>query len=164
MSRVAATEIVNVRHGGVIERHDANTFIACVELPPSGLSPNARLHWRVKAKIIDAYRTMCGVEFRNRRRITGWSAPQVAELEVEYRVHRGAWLPGTKPEWRPYHPKDEDNARASLKAACDALKDAGIIASDAKARLKWGEFRLFTTQREVERHGRVGVTFVVRAL
>lgn len=35
-------------------------------------------------------------------------------------------------------PRDEDNARACLKAACDGLVDSGLLRGDTAAHLRWG--------------------------
>lgn len=128
-------------------------FTVQLPLPPDALSPNARKHWRAKARATSAYRTTCAWSIRSAiPKGWDWTAPVV--VDVEYRAHRGC---------DGYHPRDEDNARASLKAAMDALRDAGAIASDAKDRLRWGDFTLITTARELERRRQgVGITLTVR--
>lgn len=84
-------------------------------------------------------------------------------VDVQYRAHRKPCDLAYKPDTRPYHPKDEDNARAALKAAMDALRDAGVIQTDAKDRFTWGRFELLTTEPDVKRTGKPrGVTVTVR--
>lgn len=79
----------------------------------------------------------------------------VAELEIEYRAWRGV---------AGYQPKDIDNALAACKQIPDALKEAGVIVSDAKKSLEWGQFQLITTRREIERAGKLpGISVIVRS-
>lgn len=93
-------------------------IIITLPLPPKELSPNARVHWRVKSKATGGY--------RERAMYAGWdlfprssSAPlhNTATVQVQ-------WF--TKTAHRP----DGDNALASLKALFDGLTDAGIFSDD----------------------------------
>ena len=128
-------------------------FTAEIPLPPDGLSPNARLHWAQKAKATRLYREACAWIFREALP-KPWDKRLAVKVDVQYRACRGC---------NGYHPRDEDNARASLKAAFDALKDAGAVASDAKRRLTLGEFSLLTTARELKQSDlKPGITLTVR--
>jgi hypothetical protein len=144
-------------------------FRAEIPLPPKELSPNERLHWAAKNRATHAYREACGWAYKKAlgdaimagrvlRLEAGSTAidgqrPKKLILDVEYYCTRRSG---------GYHPKDEDNARASLKAAIDALKDVGVIESDAKDRLTWGAFKLVTTARGVgKRHPGVVVMLTV---
>lgn len=89
-----------------------------VPLPPAALSPNARVHWAAKAKATRAYRA------------TAWITA-VAELGVRRGPrwpHATALITFAYPTNRR---RDADNALASLKAAIDGLRDAGIVEDDA---------------------------------
>ena len=87
-------------------------------LPPPRLSPNARSHWRPKARATRSYRTAAA--FYGRHALAsagidgGWTS---AEVQAEF------FFPTT-------HRRDADNLLASLKAAFDGLADAGIVAND----------------------------------
>jgi crossover junction endodeoxyribonuclease RusA len=86
-------------------------------LPPKALSPNARVHWRPKARAIAEYRAaacLAGWEIPARLRPT-W-AEATAQLTFYFRTKRR---------------RDRDNLAASMKAAFDGLVDAGILADDA---------------------------------
>lgn len=128
------------------------TFTVRLPLPSIDLSPNARVHWAVKARATKAYRAACALAFRVARP-RDWKACPVV-IDIEYRAHR--WCGG-------YHPKDPDNAISSLKGNFDAMKDAGIVRSDARAQLQWGSFKFLTTKRDVEKAGGPGVFITVRA-
>lgn len=47
-----------------------------------------------------------------------------------------------------YLAKDPDNAVASVKAAIDSLKDAGVIKGDSKRYVRLGEVRLHSRKTE----------------
>ena len=95
--------------------HDVITIE--LPLPAKSLSPNARVHWAVKARDVKAYR------------------------------QRAAWvtkalLAGSEPQWETatlratfYHAqdrtRDDDNLIASLKSARDGLVDGGLLKDDA---------------------------------
>lgn len=93
-----------------------------VPIPPRGLSPNSRVHWSRKATLTKKYRTECF-------------------LAASYAVNHGPEAMKPRPEWesatiwifwfhRTKNRPDPDNAKATLKAAIDAIVDAGILADD----------------------------------
>ena len=85
-------------------------------LPNRALSPNARVHWAHKAKHVREYRK------------TAWAAT------LEAAGPQALWTKATAkvsfffPDNRR---RDADNAMASLKAAWDGMRDAGLIADDS---------------------------------
>ncbi len=89
-----------------------------IPLPPRELSPNARTHWATRAKAKRKYRQTCGLLMLSQSR---GDRPMFnkARVVVEWfaRDRRGLGL-------------DDDNRLASLKAAFDALQDAGIVVDD----------------------------------
>lgn len=93
--------------------------------PLRGLSPNSRLHWRAKAAVTARYREMCGWAAREAMQQHGLKgalhSPVVAEVTFA--------LPTR-------HRRDEDNLKASMKAAWDGLVDAGLLVDDDIARFK----------------------------
>jgi hypothetical protein len=126
-------------------------------LPPSQASPNARGHWGKRARATSSYRHACGFLAIAARNAAEWAIPKTATIHVSYRSARIYCKRDNT-----YHPKDEDNARAALKGAIDALKDAGVILSDAHGRLRWGQFNLITRLRDMRRLGLTnGVTFTI---
>jgi len=58
-----------------------------------------------------------------------------------------------------YHPRDEQNASASIKAACDAIVEAGYLFDDGAKYLHWGET---TLRRAKESEGRACVVVTLR--
>lgn len=78
-----------------------------------------------------------------------WSRTAAVVIDVEYRCFRGCG---------GYSPRDEDNARASLKAAIDGMRDARVVPGDTKRWVKWGAFNLVTRRT----HRGAGVTVIVR--
>lgn len=96
-----------------------------------------------------AYREACAWSLQ-RAKPRDWKPCRVV-IDVEYRAFRGCG---------GYHPKDLDNALASCKGMADALKDAGVVVSDAHAHLAWGEFTLVSTARKCKARG-AGITLRV---
>jgi crossover junction endodeoxyribonuclease RusA len=87
-------------------------------LPPKALHPNARPHWRTKAKHTREYRS-----------------------EAVLGVRTSVWG-NLRPKWgaaicqaifyvKDARKRDRDNLLASLKSAFDGLADAGLIADDS---------------------------------
>lgn len=90
-----------------------------VAIPARVLSPNARVHWAVKAKA------------NKKARIESWAAAQIAMHEAN---ENGAWREATcQVHWyaRDQRRRDKDNALASLKATFDGLVDAGLLHDDS---------------------------------
>jgi len=101
-------------------------------LPVGKLSPNARVHWAVKAKLTKASRKVAfyaALEALNLRRPPGWLK---ARLEV-------------KAFFAQERSRDADNFMASLKSVCDGIADSGIIANDKGL---WPERPLFAKDKE----------------
>lgn len=78
--------------------------------PPSGLSPNARLHWAQKSKIAKAYRTSCFALCIEAR---------LTKPAKEGRLH--LWLDFYPPDRRH---RDDDNMIAAFKSGRDGIADA----------------------------------------
>lgn len=77
--------------------------------PPTGLSPNARLHWAKLAKLKKQYREVCWVQ----------SCKQgVKKIKTEKLHITLTFIPPTR---RAY---DLDNALARMKSGLDGLSDA----------------------------------------
>lgn len=94
-------------------------------LPPHEVSPNARVHWRAKAKAIKQFRQdvfLCIVSERNK--IPNFHALKHCDVDVMFHVPDERFV------------MDDDNARASLKAAQDAFEDAGIVQNDRTIRIQ----------------------------
>jgi len=87
-------------------------------LPSPRLSPNARAHWRSKARDVKSYRR---------------AAAFYGRLALEESGDPGAWTTADVGATF-YHPtrrlRDADNLLASLKAAFDGFADAGIVSND----------------------------------
>ena len=78
--------------------------------PPSGLSPNARLHWAKKSKLTKAYRNQC--------HLLALEAG-LRGIDWDGKVH--LWLDFYPPDKRQ---RDDDNMFHAFKAARDGLADA----------------------------------------
>jgi len=81
--------------------------------PPSGLSPNARLHWAQKATITKGYKAAVGWEAK---------AQGIKRIEARTLFVTITFCPPDK------RPRDRDNMIASAKAAQDAI--AAMIGVD----------------------------------
>lgn len=96
------------------------SWTATLPLPPTGLSPNARIHWGSRRRVALAFTTRCLVALREQCIFpprTPW--PRV-NVRLAFYVSRLA---------------DGDNRVASLKALLDALVRAGYFAGDDPRRL-----------------------------
>lgn len=98
--------------------------------PPSGLNPNRKSHYMVKAKIVREYREVCAwtavaCEDENRRQRA------LGTREGAYRKPLtppvSAVVTFVVPDRRK---RDLDNLLAMLKPAWDGLVDAGVLSGD----------------------------------
>jgi Holliday junction resolvase RusA-like endonuclease len=103
-------------------------IVATVEvvLPPVECSPNGRFHWGTKKRAVATYRAQCAAAFRGIDLLT----PPIT-LHLEFFLARPKTTAARYKQAGRYFPKDADNALASVKALVDALKDAGVVPSDA---------------------------------
>ena len=87
-------------------------------LPSPRLSPNARAHWRSKARDVKSYRL---------------AAEFYGLIALQKTGDPGAWT-SADVQATFHHPtrrqRDADNLLASLKAAFDGFADAGIVSND----------------------------------
>jgi crossover junction endodeoxyribonuclease RusA len=88
-------------------------------LPAKALHPNARVHWRVKAKAIKASRQ--GAHMRALDVIDEPPAWEKAETKVTFYFSTN-------------RRRDADGLASSLKAVWDGIADAGIVANDSGLR------------------------------
>lgn len=94
------------------------TLTVTIPIPPAECSPNARCHWRTKARAVKNYRLTCGLlACTEARPDKPWKRARV-QAAFYVKSHQGMR-------------SDGDNRLASLKAAFDGLRDAGIIADDS---------------------------------
>lgn len=96
------------------------TFTVTLPLPDRALSPNSRCHWRVKAKAVKAARLRAMLEA-----MKAMPAPyrwEAATIQFAFTL-------------RDHRRHDGDNLEASMKAALDGLRDAGVIVDDSYGRL-----------------------------
>jgi crossover junction endodeoxyribonuclease RusA len=112
------------------------TVTIYLPLPPESLKPNARVHWRTKAKATKFYRETA----RWAAHAPHPAAWKSAEIQAHFRF---------KQDRR----RDRDNLLASLKAAFDGLVDARLLADDS------GLTHLPVT---FEKSEPVGVTLTIR--
>ncbi len=89
-----------------------------LSLPPKELSPNARVHWRVKAKFTKSARSIaaCSAIIASDMQRLGWKAARV----------KCVFTFGDKRQ------RDKDNLLASMKAYFDGLADAGVVENDSQ--------------------------------
>jgi crossover junction endodeoxyribonuclease RusA len=89
-------------------------FSVVLPIPNRVLSPNARVHWRRKAKATKAYRKnayLVALHLGEPR----WTNARI-ELDFYFDTNRK---------------RDKDNLLASMKAAMDGFADAGVIVNDS---------------------------------
>lgn len=119
-------------------------------LPPKACKPGSRGHWATRARAAKSYRQagkiacLCGM---------GKERPRFEKAEIEYDFYL-ARIPGAD----AYHPRDDDNARAAMKAAQDGFTDAGIFLADDAKRVKVTAVRLYSTAKEHQGKAEVRVT------
>lgn len=95
-----------------------NRIEVCLPLPAKQLSPNARVHWRVKAKHTKesrAYSRLRAIIASDMQRL-GWKAARV----------KCVFTFGDKRQ------RDKDNLLASMKAYFDGIADAGVVENDSQ--------------------------------
>ncbi len=92
-----------------------NLCIVFDHLPYSELSPNARKHWRSKAKIAQIARYEAyNLGLQNKGT---WQAPEKAKIYYKFYSNNKRI-------------KDLDNLVSAAKPFCDGLVDAGILSHD----------------------------------
>jgi crossover junction endodeoxyribonuclease RusA len=89
-------------------------------LPAAALSPNARVHYQRKARIVKHHRHLAWVLAVKAMREAGIRAPFWERAEMEATFY-----------WKTRHSRDRDNAAARLKSYVDGIADAGVLADDA---------------------------------
>jgi crossover junction endodeoxyribonuclease RusA len=80
--------------------------------PPKQLSPNARVHWAIKARIVKKYRADCYYLARQEN----------VDLPKSEKIH--LFVDFYQPDRRR---RDQDNIEASMKAAYDGVADALLV-------------------------------------
>jgi len=85
-------------------------------LPRRELSPNARCHWRLKARVVSHYRTTARV-------MVGMSTHAPPAYRAASCEPRFFFAQNRK--------RDRDNLLASLKSSFDGLADGGLIVNDS---------------------------------
>jgi crossover junction endodeoxyribonuclease RusA len=93
-------------------------LVIVLPLPHADLSPNARTHWRRKAQQVKQYRTRAYLEARSLLP-HDWTPLTEATLYCRFYF-------GTRRR------RDADNLLASMKAAFDGLRDAGVVQDDSQ--------------------------------
>ena len=89
-------------------------------LPAAALSPNARVHWARKARIVKHHRESAWLLAVKQMREAGIRAPFWERAEAEVTFY-----------WPTRHKRDRDNASSRLKSFWDGIADAGVLADDA---------------------------------
>lgn len=97
-----------------------NSYTIVLPLPHKSLNPNARPHWRAKAKAVKGYRLSAHLTARGVRGAERDSDPLWPAATVLVRAY-----------FKDARRRDKDNIQASLKAAFDGLVDAGLLADDS---------------------------------
>ncbi len=98
--------------------------------------PNARLHWHDRATITRAWKEQAGVLVR------AAEIPALGRIRISAIFYR-----------RRLGVADEDNDVARLKPALDGIVAMGVIPTDTRAFVEWGEVR--------EARGAPGVELVI---
>lgn len=98
-----------------VEAVQGGLVFVSLPLPAKELSPNARVHWRVKAKHTKAARDYANAAARRFNRPM-WKAARVRCVFTFGDSRR----------------RDKDNLLASMKAYFDGLADAGVVENDSQ--------------------------------
>lgn len=118
-------------------------IVFVLPLPPQKASPNGRGHWAGKARAVKDYRAQCF-----RLMVVERHLQKIATIKDRVVIDLEFYLCRVANDTTSCYSKDEDNARGSMKAAQDALKDAGIIAGDGKKHVRVGRTTLYTRAKE----------------
>ncbi len=110
-------------------------IVVILPLPSPALSPNARVHWGVKAAAVKSYREVA------------W-AHALREMLGEPPMDKATINPVFY--WPDRRRRDDDNAVASLKAARDGLADGGVVRNDADFVMAEAEFHVDRENPRVE--------------
>ena len=94
------------------------TLLLELDLPPKALTPNARPHFMTRANAAKHYRDHAA---NSARIVMGTDRLLWTEATVQVTFY-----------FRDRRRRDPDNLAASLKAAWDGLRDAGVLADDDK--------------------------------
>ncbi len=158
------------------------TYQVEVELPYVECSPNYHNSWRNQADRKKAYKqhviervqaagippldgnlVMLQLDFFLGLTHQGWACRK----KRHRKVYEGPGACRTcreplvrTPEGR-YRPRDEDNARGSMKSAQDALKEAVVLRNDIRKHLRQGPTNLHSTQKEHRGRACVVMTLLV---
>ncbi len=128
-----------------------------MSLPDTDLSANKSVNRYARNDAFQAYKRAADLQFRMAE-IPRLDGPDALRLPITvgaqffcYKKH-----PFAK---RFYMPRDDDNARRSLKAVIDALKSARIVPDDSIKYVKGGEIEIFS--KAAEHNNRMGLTFII---
>ena len=111
-------------------------------LPGKHLSPNARVHWAVKAKAVKSFR-LCA-SLATMAAIHQMSPPLKRWQKAKYTARF---------YFKDARRRDADNAIASIKSALDGVADAGLVVNDSGL---WPERPEFHTDKA---NPRLEITF-----
>jgi len=136
-------------------------------LPPLGLSPNKKTHWRVLAAGVKAYRNECETLIAVAKKANGWTMPERSSaLHYDFYICRNpehAKDAATKYKVflrdQYYLPRDPDNAIAVSKRCTDAARLAEAIRSDAAKWVTGVTATIHSTRKEHE--GRFCLTLTI---
>lgn len=120
-----------------------NSITIVLPLPDKCLSPNARVHWAKKARVVKSYRQSAHVATLKATecRVMDW---QKAKYTARF------YFPNNRR-------RDADNAIASIKSALDGVADADLVVNDSGL---WPESPQFHVDKE---NPRLEITFTKEA-
>ena len=106
-----------------------------VPLPPRELSPNRTRneHWSGKSEAVAAYRQLAMVQAHNAAVTVQWTNPAKCRVSLVFGLKDQSVA-----DKACYHPRDADNAVASVKALVDGMVDAMVLESDRWANMELG--------------------------
>lgn len=97
----------------------SGTLHVVLPLPPKELSPNARVHWSLRSRLVKAARARATEGARTALHFAGMAPPMWERAYVKMIFY-----------WPDKRRRDASNAAASTKAYEDGIEDAGVIAND----------------------------------
>ncbi|CAB4165146.1 hypothetical protein UFOVP817_38 [uncultured Caudovirales phage] len=123
------------------------TITIVLPLPDKCLSPNARVHWAKKAKVVKHMRVACKYLTTSAIALYGYpERPNWTRATYKARFY-----------WKNNRQHDSDNAIASIKSALDGVADAGLVVNDSGL---WPERPEFLIDKE---NPRLEITFTKEA-